>query len=122
MGRWIVNLSLDLPVIETYKGNTMSAPQKIRLAQILRAKSIVVFAVLLLAALQATTAAHQFDHQPLGDVCSFCMQLDRLDDISAADNATTVLSIGASGYVELTPQLIVVNRPTFSQPRAPPLS
>ncbi len=119
-----VNLPIDLAVLPTYKGKTMLLADKTRTTQASRTKPIVVFALLLLAALQLTTATHQFDHaaSELGDVCSFCLQLDRLDDISTAENATAAPSNVAFAYDEFTQPLIVVSRLVFSQPRAPPLS
>ena len=102
----------------------MLSADKTRTSQTLRTKPIVVFALLLLAALQLTNATHQFDHaaSELGDVCSFCLQLDRLDDTSAAENAAVAPSNVAFAYDEFTQPLIVVSRLVFSQPRAPPLS
>ena len=120
----VVNLTLDMPVIATYKGETMLVAQEIRRTQALRAKPVVVFAMLLLAALQLTSATHQFDHtaSELGDVCSFCLQLDRLDDISAAESAEVVVSSAHSAALEFTSLHTHVKRQIFSQPRAPPLS
>lgn len=119
-----MNLSLDLSVLVAYKGQTMLAAPKTPISQTLRAKPAVVFAVMLLAALQFTTATHQFDHSAndLGDVCSFCLQLDRLDDISSADSVAVSLASAGTGQIELTRPHVVVRRTAFSQPRAPPLS
>ncbi len=102
----------------------MLAAEKIRTSQALRAKPVVVFAVLLLVVLQFTSATHQFDHtaSDLGDVCSFCLQLDRLDDISAAQSAKITVSSAHSDNLEFTSPLTHVKRQIFSQPRAPPLS
>jgi hypothetical protein len=93
-------------------------------SQTLCTKPAVVFAVLLLLALQFTSATHQFDHNAseLGDVCSFCLQLDRLDDISAAESVEFTVSSAHSGNLEFTAPLTHVKRQVFSQPRAPPLS
>jgi len=92
--------------------------------QTLRARPSVVFAVLLLAALQFTTATHQFDHtaSELGDVCSVCLQLDRLDDVDTADTLATVPLSPDSSVVESGAKVAVVDRHVFAQPRAPPLS
>ncbi len=119
-----MNLPLDLAVLAIYKGKTMLSANKTTTSQALRTKPIVVFALLLLAALQLTNATHQFDHaaSELGDVCSLCLQLDRLDDISVAANAAVVPSNVAFAYGEFTQPLMVVSRLIFSQPRAPPLS
>ena len=124
MSRSAMNFSLDMAVIPPYKGETMLAGQKIRTLQTLRAKPIVVFAVLLLAALQITTTTHQFDHtaNDIGDICSFCLQLDRLDDISSANHAQADGQATFSGDAELPLSRTNVSRPVFSQPRAPPLS
>jgi hypothetical protein len=113
-----------MAVLATYKGDAMLAAQKIRTSQTLRTKPAVVFAVLLLAVLQLTTATHQFDHtaNDLGDVCSFCLQLDRLDDISAADDTAVPFSSASPDYVDSVLPFIDVRRQLFSQPRAPPLS
>ena len=120
----VVNLTLDMPVIATYKGETMLVAQEIRRTQALRAKPVVVFALLLLAALQLTSATHQFDHtaSELGDVCSFCLQLDRLDDINAVESTEVAVSSGCTGDLEFTSRYTHVKRQIFSQPRAPPLS
>ena len=119
-----VNFTLDIPVIGTYKGESMLAAQKTGITQALRAKPIVVLAMLLLAAFQFTSATHQFDHtaSELGDVCSFCLQLDRLDDVSAAESAEVAISNGPSSALKFTSSYTHVNRQYSSQPRAPPLS
>jgi hypothetical protein len=119
-----MNLCLAPLVLATYKGEAMLADQETRTPQTLRAKPVVVLALLLLVVLQFTSAAHQFDHtaNDLGDVCSFCLQLDRLDDISTADNTDIAVSHARSGDFEFTLPLTDVKRQIFSQPRAPPLS
>jgi hypothetical protein len=119
-----MNLCLAPLVLATYKGEAMLADQKTRTSQTLRANPVVVLALLLLAALQFTIATHQFDHtaNDLGDVCSFCLQLDRMDDISTADNADIAVSRARSGDLEFAVPLTDVKRQVFSQPRAPPLS
>lgn len=100
-----------------------AAKEKVR-SQTVRPKATVVFAVLLLAALQLTTATHRFDHtvNDLGEVCSFCLNLDRLDDLVTADTAGFMVPSATSDYAELTLSFIAVTRQTYSQPRAPPLS
>jgi hypothetical protein len=102
----------------------MPAAEKTRTSQALRKKSAVIFAVLLLVALQITSATHQFDHtvNELGDICSLCLQLDRLDDMGVADNSTALPSSVDSDYVGSVPLLMVVRGQVFSQPRAPPFS
>jgi len=113
-----------MAVLATYKGGTMQTVRQQRTSQTLRKKAVVVFAVLLLVALQFTNATHQFAHtaNDLGDVCAFCLQLDRLDDSDTAGSATAVLRNANSDYDEFTPSLMLVSRRIFSQPRAPPLS
>jgi hypothetical protein len=89
-----------------------------------RTKATVVFAVLLLAVLQLTTATHRFDHtaSDLGEVCSFCLALDRLDDVVTADNVEFLVQNTASDYVEFTPACVDARRHISSRARAPPLS
>jgi hypothetical protein len=119
-----MNLCLAPLVLATYKGEAMLANQETRTSQTLRAKPVVVLALLLLVALQFTSATHRFDHtaNDLGDVCSFCLHLDRLDDISTADNTDIAVSHARSGDLEFKLPLTDVKRQIFSQPRAPPLS
>ena len=101
----------------------LAAKEKIR-SQPLRTKATVVFAVLLLAALQLTTATHRFDHtaSDLGEVCSFCLHLDRLDDVVMADDVGFVVPSIESDYSDGTLPSFAVMRQVHSQPRAPPLS
>lgn len=119
-----MNLSLDFAVLVSYKGETMLSADKTSTLQALRTKPIVVFAMLLLATLQLSSATHQFDHtaSELGDVCSFCLQLDRLDDTTAAGEIVAAVPQTAFVHNELAQSSFFVNRPIFSQPRAPPLS
>jgi len=100
-----------------------AAKEKVR-SQTVRPKATVVFAVLLLAALQLTTATHRFDHtvNDLSEVCSFCLNLDRLDDVVTADNLGLVVPSVDSDYAASTLPTLNVRRPVHSQPRAPPLS
>lgn len=101
----------------------LAEPEIIR-PNAMRPKPSVVLAVLLLAVLQLTTATHQFDHtaNELGEVCAVCLQLERLDDIDAADSIESAFVGPESTATELTPILTVVSRHYSSQPRAPPLS
>lgn len=124
MLRSAMNFSLDMTVLSPYKGETMLAGEKIRILQTLRANAVVVFAALLLASLQLTAATHQFDHteNDIGDICSFCLQLDRLDDISATNHAEADGQTAFQGYAAHPLSHTEVRRPVFSQPRAPPLS
>jgi hypothetical protein len=101
----------------------LAAKEKNR-SQTTRTKATVVFAVLLLAALQLTTATHRFDHAAgdLGEVCAFCLALDRLDDAVVADDPGLVVPSLDSDYIEDTLPSPDVIREVFSQARAPPLS
>lgn len=101
----------------------LAEKEKIR-SQPLRTKATVVFAVLLLAALQLTTTTHRFDHtaSDLGEVCSFCLTLDRLDDLVTADEFKSVVPHTDLNYTAGTLPSFNGMRQVHSQPRAPPLS
>ncbi len=102
----------------------MPAAQTTPNMQALRAKPAVVFVALLLAALQFTIATHQFNHtaNEIGDVCSFCLQLDKLDDLDTRNDFEFAASKGASSDIVLAPVQLDARRQILPQPRAPPLS
>ncbi|MGI9272382.1 MAG: hypothetical protein ACR2QT_11445 [Woeseiaceae bacterium] len=119
-----MNFSLDLVVRGTYKGGSMTAAPKTSTLQAFCKKPMVVFAVLLLAGLQLSNATHQFDHSAtdLADACSYCVQLDRLDDVNSVDYTLASLPSVSANVLDAALPRPVVRTFISSQPRAPPLS
>ena len=80
-------------------------------------------ALLSLAWMQLAIAGHQFEHSAhYADVCEFCVQVDRLDNVVAALPATLVIPRPA-GHPGISLAEVSVPHLEIScfNPRAPPL-
>ena len=81
------------------------------------------FALMCVALLQLTVAAHQFEHVAgwVGDSCHVCIQLDRIDDAVTSDAAPSPAPVMAHGG-NSQPQAGLISRAIIRgfDSRAPP--
>jgi hypothetical protein len=80
-------------------------------------------ALLSLAWMQLAIAGHQFEHSAdYTDVCEFCVQVDRLDDVVAAPPATLeVPRLASHPGISLAEGSVADLEISCFNPRAPPL-